>query len=580
MSRVAAILLGALIPCFVMQGTGFAYPFGELMNNDALNGQKFDSPQELKQAEGDAALFIRQPLRPKDAAICWKDGMFSPVSPICLSDLDAPVPVAQVHHWQSKRVKKLALQMAAEQFLKGHPEKIDLQVSAGSLSSALKKRAHASRLQAMLEQSFEKLMQPQVCFSQSVYLASATFFEEKLQEGSLQKAVQLYEKSLRCADAFSSHQAAYRLGLLAFLKKDYQRALSFLTPLIRMNDEDKEMDVRMRAAFWGLMCHSKLGHQDQFNLLREKFLRDYPLSFHALTLQELSGKHPFHEEEPIEVLTRSVLSPQLSRTTRLVELLLKNKEKTLAAQLLSDQMDHLVGLEPAFQLYWVVLLKRAQSTLSGFEILRAVFREHPNWMTPSTLKLMYPVPFLQKIQGLHLSEDPFFLLSIMRQESAFNPNARSPTGALGLMQVQPQTARQIKKRVTKAQLVQPEVNIQIGSLYVKKLLERFPGEPELAIGAYNAGPSRMEQWLRNYPIDQKLLFIDFLPVVETRDYITSVMKNFFWYHALYHTEIPSDLASTQSQALADKPGERNPAASQPESSEQFFLLFKRIFKDF
>ena len=94
----------------------------------------------------------------------------------------------------------------------------------------------------------------------------------------------------------------------------------------------------------------------------------------------------------------------------------------------------------------------------------------------------------------------------MRQESAFNVRAKSPTGAVGLMQVEPRTARNVQK-VTKKQLYDPKTNIEIGVKYFTRLLKLHQGETELALAAYNAGPERVKQWRRQYPIDNRLLFL-------------------------------------------------------------------------
>ncbi|MFN7054200.1 transglycosylase SLT domain-containing protein [Hyphomonas sp.] len=128
-----------------------------------------------------------------------------------------------------------------------------------------------------------------------------------------------------------------------------------------------------------------------------------------------------------------------------------------------------------------------------------------------------------------------YILAITRQESEFNPNARSPVGALGLMQFMPSTAR-AEARLRGMPYEQawlttnPAYNMTLGGLHLDTLLSQFGGSYIMTAAAYNAGPSRPSQWVRDYgdpragqidPID----WVEFVPFSETRNYIQRVMEN-------------------------------------------------------
>ena len=121
-----------------------------------------------------------------------------------------------------------------------------------------------------------------------------------------------------------------------------------------------------------------------------------------------------------------------------------------------------------------------------------------------------------------------WLYAITRQESAFMADARSPVGALGLMQLMPATAKQVargeKLRLDPDQLLQPATNIRLGSVYLRDMWQRYGNNRVLATAAYNAGPSRIGSILRaqsdNIPAD---LWIELLPYRETREYVQSVL---------------------------------------------------------
>jgi len=124
--------------------------------------------------------------------------------------------------------------------------------------------------------------------------------------------------------------------------------------------------------------------------------------------------------------------------------------------------------------------------------------------------------------------DPHLLFAIARQESAFEPAARSPAGALGLMQLMPATARQTAKRsgirFKQYDLLKPDRNITLGSRYLDQLLDQFDGNRILATAAYNAGPHRVKKWLsqenEKLPYD---IWIETIPFKETRGYVQNVL---------------------------------------------------------
>lgn len=125
-------------------------------------------------------------------------------------------------------------------------------------------------------------------------------------------------------------------------------------------------------------------------------------------------------------------------------------------------------------------------------------------------------------------------LAVSRQESAFNSAAVSPSGALGLMQLMPGTAREVAGKVgvpfIQDKLTRdPAYNVSLGSQYLADMLQRFGGSYELALAAYNAGPGRVSRWLdsigdpRGGKIDM-VDWIEMIPIRETRNYVQRIME--------------------------------------------------------
>ena len=124
--------------------------------------------------------------------------------------------------------------------------------------------------------------------------------------------------------------------------------------------------------------------------------------------------------------------------------------------------------------------------------------------------------------------DPYLLMAIARRESAYNPKVRSPAGALGLMQLMPATATQLSRELGIAEpgpygVLDPELNIRLGSTYIRDKLQRYQGNRLAATAAYNAGPRRVDNWLGETAIHEFDLFIERIPFRETRDYVQAVL---------------------------------------------------------
>lgn len=127
---------------------------------------------------------------------------------------------------------------------------------------------------------------------------------------------------------------------------------------------------------------------------------------------------------------------------------------------------------------------------------------------------------------------------IMRAESHYRSDAQSPVGALGLMQIMPFTGRQVASLLSmnsfeSKSLLDPEVNIRLGSRYLQRLLEKFSGSIPLVAAGYNAGPHRVHAWVRNFGTLDMDEFVEHIPFIETRNYVKKVVRNYQVYSLLY-----------------------------------------------
>lgn len=146
------------------------------------------------------------------------------------------------------------------------------------------------------------------------------------------------------------------------------------------------------------------------------------------------------------------------------------------------------------------------------------------------LELRFPTPYRNQVtdNARRQQLDPSWVYGVMRQESAFMADAKSSAGALGLMQLMPATANHTARlldwpRRSTQDLRTPTDNIQLGSAYLRHILDNFRGNQMLATAAYNAGPGRVRQWLPDStaPADQ---WVEAIPFTETRKYVQSVLS--------------------------------------------------------
>jgi soluble lytic murein transglycosylase len=164
------------------------------------------------------------------------------------------------------------------------------------------------------------------------------------------------------------------------------------------------------------------------------------------------------------------------------------------------------------------------------------------------LSLAFPMPHKDEVlkKASEIGIDPAYVYGLIRQESRFVTDARSVVGAAGLMQVMPATAKWTAKKIgltnySPDQIHQRDVNIAIGTGFLKIVLDNFEGSMPMAAAAYNAGPSRVRKW-RMGPVIEGAIWAENVPFNETRDYVKKVLSNATAYAALITSE-PQSLKS-------------------------------------
>jgi len=168
----------------------------------------------------------------------------------------------------------------------------------------------------------------------------------------------------------------------------------------------------------------------------------------------------------------------------------------------------------------------------------ALFAAAPSPRTRWAWECEYPAPYAADVRRAEAAErlPEGILWAVMRQESAFEPDAVSPAGALGLMQLLPETARTVSEEMglppEDARPSNPRYAIRVAARLLHKLLEQFRGDVPLAVAAYNGGAESVERWSSRAPGLQLDTFVERIPFRETREYVARVMGNLARYEYL------------------------------------------------
>ena len=172
----------------------------------------------------------------------------------------------------------------------------------------------------------------------------------------------------------------------------------------------------------------------------------------------------------------------------------------------------------------------------GFGYLRFPFDSMPREFWEALFPLRWEKQLRARVRPHGL--DPYLVAGIIRQESEFNPQARSRAGARGLMQIMPATGRRLARRLgvsgySTRSLNSPDLSLRLGTRYLRDLFDQFENRTVPALAAYNAGEHRVEAWLASNGYDDPTEFVELIPFTETRGYVQAVIRNTAIYRELY-----------------------------------------------
>ena len=355
--------------------------------------------------------------------------------------------------------------------------------------------------------------------------------------GRKEQAIQLYTSVIeRFPKNPVRDDAAWRLAWLYYREGDLGSAAAAFKALV---SQSRNAALAMAALYWQARSTEKLGDEETAKQLYRQVFFDSGESYYQTLAQRSLARlgEPVDEAKPAKPQAAEPSTPLVSAE---VDFHL-TRARELAAlslhQLAVAELDQINGTKPNGPLR--TLLMREYFYNRAYARSLSLANQAPLSQSERDL-YRYPLAFWgliqQKAQEREL--DPYLVLALIRQESLFDARARSPAAAVGLMQLIPPTAARVARQLglavpSQERLFEPEVNLILGTQYLKDLLERYSNNWPKALAAYNAGEAAVDRWEREIVTDDIEEFVEQIPYVETRGYVKLVLRNHRIYKRLY-----------------------------------------------
>jgi soluble lytic murein transglycosylase len=302
-----------------------------------------------------------------------------------------------------------------------------------------------------------------------------------------------------------------------------------------------------RIVFWAGKAYEKKGDKNTAIAIYEKLIDNVQGDYYSYRaegrLNELKyGKTDnMWKTEPTGYYYETTWQPPLPVTYKHIA----NKYSDKAAELI-----YLDDLESAKYLF----KDNMEPLLEGYFHLKdglisrsiVIIRENQNKhiINPpgneKSWELLYPLHYSTIIKDNAYKNrlDPLLVQALAREESYFNPQALSSSNAKGLMQLIPSTAQAVAnweklKSFSQYDLFKPEVNVRLGTRYLKYTHDTFNGNSMLAVASYNGGPGNVNKWIRTIPNADWDQFVENIPLDETRNYVRKVFRSYWAYREIY-----------------------------------------------
>lgn len=367
---------------------------------------------------------------------------------------------------------------------------------------------------------------------------------------------ELYPSYFSCGepDDDGFERTHLRTGLVRLMQGDAAKAKqSFLLASYAENAEEE-----FRSLFWlGVVeenSTSALPTQTG-NEYWDQLRKRYPLTIHAVVAGHSIGQDPLSNaissKESIVARRVGMSWSEYNLAAFFFELLIARREASHLSDFARFAARIVDAPNPEAMLFLAKCFDTARLYRTAISKISRYLRDtESQGLTLETMNLLFPRAYTEQILDSAGNVDPVIVLSLIRQESAFDPMARSVADARGLMQLLPSTASRWLANA-RQELYDPSANVRTGVKYMETLFKRYDGNVEHVLAAYNAGLRNLDKWRQRFPEANTLMFMDLIPFRETRTYVAIILRNAYWYGrlmAVRQDEIADVLVRKSSQA--------------------------------
>lgn len=337
---------------------------------------------------------------------------------------------------------------------------------------------------------------------------------------------------------YESGLAMMRLAGLAFLAGEYRDALGVYRDYLRRFPDGRRNE---QARYWSARAHLELG-EDSLARERLRELRNAdPFSFYGLRAGDLLGESfgtlSLGPSPSPDTAARDRVQAAMDRLD-----LLRDLDRDDAVAYEAERVKQRFAGDGTPALYEVAEgLNDRGFTISGINMGWDLKRGE-SW-NPRLLRIVYPFPYRELVVSEARAKglDPYLVAGLIRRESLFKRTIRSPVGATGLMQIMPETGEMLARQLgisgfQTEMLEDPEINVRMGTTYLRDLIGRFDGNLTAVLASYNAGPHRVDRWMEFPEFRDQELFGERIPYAETRDYVKIVQAHALIYRELYGSD--------------------------------------------
>ncbi len=369
----------------------------------------------------------------------------------------------------------------------------------------------------------------------------AEYFDTR---GKWSQALPYYQKYIALYPSGEKiRKVLWRTGLIYYLNKRYRNAFSVFSKIIN----EKGNPYHKPATFWAGKCQEKLKNKKRALELYSIIMANAKLEYYGIKAKERFMKLSQRQRKNLMPKQRPLASPEIppflaqdfAAAQELIILDLKDIAlKYLQFICLKKSKHH---IEPFLKASEIALELddpeyAADFIRKGLSHSSSTLEEIP----PSFLKLLYPL--IETLNICQMAErfslDCLLVHAIILQESNFNSRAVSRSGAMGLMQIMPDTGEDISKKIQKqdhsdSKLFDPDYNMLLGCSHFSHLMKKSNNSLEFSLAAYNAGEASAKKWKRWLHGHDSEEYIDNIPYFETRNYIKKIISHYEIYSKLY-----------------------------------------------